>query len=329
MNLDTSSLGRASEDAPAPGAGGPARRGIGARLAIWAITLVCFYILYGRLSGAAARDGKDLASFLVLVFQRVSWGALIALLVPYSLAFFLIDSIAVWRVVNWFNAPVRYRDILPVRASTYILSIVNEQVGKGAMALYLQRREGVPGWQLGSSMLFLMFCEFYYLLAWATLGFSLYGSTLPEVFRLIPLLAIGALLFFTVFYAYFRGRILPSSQLRERSIFHAFRMATLRHYLGIIAIKSPALLIAVVVYTLALRPSGRTGFRAGARLLARDLSAGIPGPMRTVAVTLWVVLLPDHAGEMAAFALVIAQLLHPLQRRDRLALHQARNARSF
>jgi hypothetical protein len=33
----------------------------------------------------------------------------------------------------------------------------------------------VPGWQVGSSMLFIMFCEFYYLLAWATLGVALAG----------------------------------------------------------------------------------------------------------------------------------------------------------
>ena len=84
-------------------------------------------------------------------------------MIPYSLFFFLIDALIVWRVINWFNAHVAYRDILPVRASTYILSILNEQVGKGAMALYLYRREGVPGWKLGSSMLFIMVCELLYL----------------------------------------------------------------------------------------------------------------------------------------------------------------------
>ena len=63
--------------------------------------------------------------------------------------------------------------ILPIRASAYILSILNEQVGKGAMALYLHRRHGVPGWEVGSSMLFIMFCEFYYLLFWALIGWTI------------------------------------------------------------------------------------------------------------------------------------------------------------
>ena len=118
------------------------------------------------------------------------------LMVPYSVFFFLVDTLVIWRVVNWFNTRVPYRDMMPVRGSSYILSIINEQVGKGAMALYLYRKFGVPGWEVGSSMLFVMFCEFYYLLAWATLGWSLRRESLPAEFVLIPYIAGIASLFF-------------------------------------------------------------------------------------------------------------------------------------
>jgi len=294
-------------DEQTPGGAPNRSRSLGGRIVIWAITLGCFYLLYTRIDSAAARQGQELVPYLAGVFANVNWLALIGLLIPYSCVFFLLDSVAVWRTVNWFNARVRYRDILPVRASTYILSIMNEQVGKGAMALYLQRREGVPGWKLGSSMLFLMFCEFYYLLGWATLGWWLNGHTLPEVFDAIPLLAIGAVAFFAVFYAYFRGALLPASKLRDRQLLHAFREARLTQYLTILAIKSPALLTAVLVYDVAL---GLFGVDLSLTQMLGYLpviffGAGIPGPMRTVAITLWVVLLPDHAGEMAAFALVM------------------------
>lgn len=49
-------------------------------------------------------------------------------------AFFCLDPVAVWRTVNRFNAQVGFRDILPVRACACIPSILNEQVGKEAMA---------------------------------------------------------------------------------------------------------------------------------------------------------------------------------------------------
>lgn len=292
---------------PSPKGAPRSGSGIAGRIAVWCITILCFYVLYGRLAGAAARQGQELVPYLAAVFGRVHWLTLVGLLVPYSLAFFLLDSVAVWRVVNWFNARVRLRDVLPVRASTYILSILNEQVGKGAMALYLQRREGVPGWKLGSSMLFLMFCELYYLLAWATLGWAVNRSVLPAELRAIPAIALGAALVFVVVYLFFRGRIFASSALRERQIFHAFREARLGHYATIVAIKSVALLVAVVVYTLALRLFGvELGLgRMLGYLPIVFFGAGVPGPMRAVAITLWVILLPDHAGEMAAFALVM------------------------
>jgi len=282
-------------------------RSLVGRVAIWAITLGCFYLLYTRLDGAAARQGQELVPYLLSVFEKVNWLALLGLLIPYSFVFFLLDSVTVWRTVNWFNARVRFLDILPVRASTYILSILNEQVGKGAMALYLQQREGVPGWKLASSMLFLMFCEFYYLLGWATLGWWMNGHELPPVFGVIPMIAIGALVFFAIFYGYFRGAYLKGSELRNKQILHAFRKARLKHYLTIVAIKSPALLTAVLVYDLALGLFGveLTMTQMLGYLPVVFFGAGVPGPMRAVAITLWVVLLPDHAVEMAAFALVM------------------------
>ena len=278
-----------------------------ARIAVWVITIGCFLVLFRRLDGAAARQGQELLPYLLTIFEKVNWLALVALLIPYSLTFFLLDSVALWRVINWFNARVRYLDILPVRASAYILSILNEQLGKGAIALYLQRREGVPGWKLASSMLFLMFCEFYYLLGWATFGWWLNGDNLPVEFKAIPFIAAGALIFFVLFYLFFRGAMFASFTFRDRQIFHAFRAATLKQYLTIVAIKTPALLTAVVVYDFALGLFGveLTLVQMLGYLPVIFFGAGIPGPMRAVAITLWVLLLPDHPGEMAAFALVM------------------------
>ena len=72
----------------------------------WLITLACFAWLYTRVEGAAARQGLTAASYLLEVFASVSWGQWLALMIPYSAFFFLIDSTVVWRVVSWFNARV-------------------------------------------------------------------------------------------------------------------------------------------------------------------------------------------------------------------------------
>ena len=194
----------------------PGKPALWQQLLPWAITLVCFAYLYTKISGAAARDGLTLVEYFSEIFGRVSWTSWLALMIPYSIFFFLIDSLIVWRVISWFNVPISYTGILPIRGSSYILSILNEQVGKGAMGLYLNRRYGVPGWEVGSSMIFIMFCEFFYLTSWATVGYMLVGDRLPDVFSFIPVIAIGAAIFFALWIAFFRGPLGKNAAREEK-----------------------------------------------------------------------------------------------------------------
>src|SRR5271169_2141124 len=168
----------------------------------FAITVACFAYLYTRLRGAAAAEGSSLLAYLLKSFENVNWFHWLALVIPYCFFYLLIDSLVVWSVINWFNAKIRYTDILPIRASAYILSLVNEQVSKGAIALYLNRRDGLPGWEIGSSMLFLMFCEYYSLILWGTVGVMVRWSNIQPVFHIIPWIALGSAVFFVFFHLF-------------------------------------------------------------------------------------------------------------------------------
>jgi len=285
----------------------PRRPGLVAQLVPWGIALACFGYLYFKLQGVAQAQVLSVFSYLARTFSGVDWNRWLLLMVPYSACFFLIDSLIVWRVINWFNAPVRYVDILPVRGSSYILSILNEQVGKGAMALYLNRRHGVPAWEVGSSMLFIMFCEFYYLLTWALLGWLLERNSLPAVFDAVPTIAAIAYAFFPLFLAFFHGKLGFGDDFRNRPIFKAFREGRARQYLTIILLRSPALMLAIVVYTQAIRLFGLDQVSYGQMLGVLPIiffGAATPGPMRIVAISLWVALFPGYEGQMTAFGFV-------------------------
>jgi hypothetical protein len=276
------------------------------RLLPWLVTAACFVYLYGRLDRAAAANGQGLGPYLAGIFEHVAWSSWLVLMVPYCTLFVLLDSVVVWRVIAWFNAKLPYTDVLPIRASAYILSIVNEQVSKGAIALYVSRREGIPAWEVGSSMLFIMFCEYYYLLGWATVGVLLQWERFPAVFHAIPWVAAASVAFFVVFHLFFTGRLAVGRALRERPLFRAFRRATVWHYLAVIALRSPAMLAAVATYTLAL---GLFGVPASAWQMLGYLpviffGAATPGPMHSVAIVLWVLLFPDRPGQMTAFGFV-------------------------
>ena len=85
------------------------------------ITLLCFAYLYYRLNGAAMREGLTLMAYMTQVFATVQWGTWLLIMVGYSLFYFGIDTLVVSWALNWFITDIRYRDILPVRASAYIV----------------------------------------------------------------------------------------------------------------------------------------------------------------------------------------------------------------
>jgi hypothetical protein len=283
-----------------------------ARLVTWAIAAGCFYLVYSKIAGAGAREGIGPVAYLARFFAQANWFAWLALMIPYSIFFFLVDSFATTSVINWFNTRVRYRDVLPVRASTYILALVNAQVGKGPMALYLYRRNRVPGWEVGSSMLFIAFVELYQLLLFSSIGVAAHyplvqaASTQLPLDTLLPGVFVGAAIYFVIHVAFFSGRILPGLTLRDRPILLAFRKAKLWHYAALVAIKAPNLLMAVVVYTFALALF-HVEVAFGTLLAFLPvifLAAALPLPFHAGALALWAVLFPEFP-EVSAFSLVM------------------------
>ena len=284
----------------------PRKPGLLQRAIFMGITALCFVYLYYRLNGAAVREGLSLTEYMSQVFANVAWIPWLFLMVSYSCLYFLIDTLVTTSAVGWFIKKIRYVDVLPVRASAYIISIFNEQIGKGAMAYYLNRRHQVPGWEVGSAMLFIMFCETFYLLTWATTGYFISSDSLPEIFSLIPPIALGAAIFLVLWMFYFRGKLFPGNDLRDKRILHSFKLAKPIHYLGFLLLRSPALLSAVIVYTIAL---GFFGVEVSFVTMLGYLpviffAASVPTPMRAAAITSWVVLFPENEGQMAAFGFV-------------------------
>ncbi|MFU8817028.1 MAG: hypothetical protein ACNA7W_16905 [Pseudomonadales bacterium] len=283
------------------------------RAATWLLTFGCFYLVYTRTDAAAARDGLTVWEYLLRFFGEANWLAWLALMIPYSIFFFLVDAHATWRAVRWFNAPtLRYRDMLPIRASAYILSLVNEQVGKGAMSLYLFRRHTVPAWQAVSTMLLMGLMEIYQLLFFSSLGVITgyhvvqAASTLLPLDIILPTVFIVALIYLPLHIGYFRGHLLPSVGVREQPVLRAFREARPVHYLLLLLFKAPNLIGAIIVYRFALDLFNVDVSFAQmlAFLPVIFLAAALPLPFHAGALLLWTVLFPEFP-EVGAFSLVM------------------------
>jgi hypothetical protein len=283
------------------------------RAITWALAFGCFYLVYGKIEVAAARDGLGVVDYLIAFFGGANWALWLAMMIPYSVFFFLVDAHATWRVIRWYNAPdLKLRDVLPIRASAYILSLVNEQVGKGAMSLYLHRRYRVPGWEALSSMIFLGVVEIYQLLIFASIGlivgFDLVqaASTVLPLSVILPSVLGVAAVYLPIHLWYFSGGLLPNSTLRDKPLLHALRKARPIEYLWVLLFKAPNLLGAIVVYTLALQlfHVDVNVWQMLAFLPLIFLAAALPLPFHAGALLFWTVLFPDYP-EVGAFSLVM------------------------
>jgi len=288
-------------------------RSILARLLTWSVTLACFSLIYIRVEKTAEREQLSVIEYISNFFVQADWVSWLMLMIPYSVYFFLVDTHATWRLLRWFNTPkIRYTNILPIRASAYILSLVNEQVGKGAMSLYLLRRYDVPVWKALSSMVMLGLVEIYQLLIFSAIGVFVYYDLVVQASSNLPVLTIMlsvyavAFCYFPFHILYFKGAIFKNSNLRDKHLFHAFRQAKLKHYVMLLLLKAPNLLGAVVVYTLALSLfKVDVGFgQMVAFLPVIFLAAALPLPFHAGALVLWTVLFPDYP-EVSVFSLIM------------------------
>ena len=283
------------------------------RIGTWLLAAGCFYLVYLRMEEAAARRSQSVLAYLADFFAGADWLFWLALMIPYSVFFFLVDSHVTWRVVRWFNAPsLRFGAMLPIRASAYILSLVNEQVGKGAMSLYLLRRHQVPGWQALSSMILLGMMEVYQLLLFSGIGVAVNFELVREASTQLPLdvilpsaMAVAAA-YLPLHVFYFRRRRGRAGGLRDKPLLAAFRQARPVHYLLVVLCKAPNLIGAVIVYTLAL-DLFQVDVSLGQMLAFLPvifLAAALPLPFHAGALLLWTVLFPDYP-EVAAFSFVM------------------------
>jgi hypothetical protein len=180
--------------------------------------------------------------------EHAQWGKFLLLMAPYSLFYCLVDSAVVRQAVTWFNVPVRFRDVFPIRVTTYILTFLNTQLGQGGLAVFLHKRYGLPFWQITGTVLVLMLVEMYQLAIYSFLGALLTGE-LGHSVSPWPYAILGGYLLVHLWY-FSRPR---AGRIGSKQIFQTFFRARPWQYLALLALKTPNLLAAVTVYWLALQ----------------------------------------------------------------------------
>jgi branched-subunit amino acid transport protein AzlD len=205
------------------------------------------------------------AAIFVLIFRKVPFARFtdalrdadyvpfFAALLPFSIFYFALDSVVLWRVVRWFHGDLALSDLLPVRAVDYLLSILNHRVSQGAMVVYLARRLSTSLLEIASSILFLDFLQRTHLILWAGIGMALVSESLPLKLLLVPL---GLALIWAVFLSWVHGFFGKYLRAPDWRLFRTFRLAPASRYAQVLLWKAPLLLGAVFAHYHATRAFG-------------------------------------------------------------------------
>lgn len=188
---------------------------------------------------------------LVDALREADYRTFLALMIPNTLFYFAWDTLVLTVVIRWFHAPVPYRQLLPVRAASYVVGYFNTNLGRGAMAAYLSRRLHAPLLELGSTVIFLVLTEYTQLVVWAMLGIVGFRA---EVTSGLLAVAAGAAAFWIAFFLYTKLHVTPSWLIqraiapRRWSIFRTFRLATAKRYAQVVLLRAPMFVVALFAH---------------------------------------------------------------------------------
>jgi hypothetical protein len=185
----------------------------------------------------------------------------VGVFLPFCIFYWLVDSLCLTWVFRRFNAPMQLREIMPIRASMYLLSLVNTNLGQGGVTWYLHRKAEVPFFEVLSSIILIGVMEIYQLFLFSTFGVFFYHPESPELKAIIHVLRIVYACGW-VFLAGLLGTaaaIRASSVLRSRienarigAVVGTFLQARPLDYFIILAIKSPGFMASLLTQHFAL-----------------------------------------------------------------------------
>ena len=284
-----------SEAPPAAGR----RGGALAQIVPLAITVVIFAVIFARIPFGKFTDAIARADLLPFL----------GLMASFSLAFFLVDTFVLTKMLNWFHGPIAYRELLPVRATTYLVSIVNTQLAQGALGVYVHRRFLTPLGQIFGTVGVLILLEVTQLVLFATAGMLAYPSVVPLGLLWSP---IGVAVVWVVLLLVAHGKLGPA-KLSDHVLFQTLRRTRASQLVTVLGLKASVFLLSLFIHSAAL---GLFGIHIPLlRLLAFlpivFMTAALPVTVAHLGTSqaAWIYFFSDYAAEADLLAYSLASHL--------------------
>ena len=204
------------------------------------LTVVIFLIIFWRIP----------FNEFVLAISKARLAPFLALMGCFSICFFLMDTFVLSKMIRWFHGPLDFRTLLPVRAVTYVVSIINTQLAQVALALYFHRRFQTPLAEITSTVAMLILLEVTNLISFATVGLIAFPGGAPLVLIILPL-GLGCFWIFITQVA--RGGLgVIGEKIGSHTLLKTFRAVRFRQGLLVLALKGSVFLLSLFVHKYAL-----------------------------------------------------------------------------
>ena len=162
---------------------------------------------------------------------------------------FLFDSWCLVKLFTRFNARVTYREMLPLKGTSYFLNVINYNAAAAGIALFFRNRKGVPLLEAMGSMLWMNFIDIVSLATLLLIGLAISPAEVAESLRMtltigalsIYLILVGSCIYWNAGFDWF-----VLGRMRSWRIFHGFRQASPRDYAYFISVRTAFVLTYVV-----------------------------------------------------------------------------------
>lgn len=188
---------------------------------------------------------------------KTIWAANIPLFIFYSVSYvivvMLIDCAALQWGISRFSTKVTFGETLIMRGATYLLMMVNYNLGQGGMAFYLKRTHKAPLFKTLGAIFYLTLIDLALLFGAAILAIKM-GHMNTSSFVLGPTILKGSSLFFILLLAWILfwkladhpfikncRRFKPLDWLCHRPLFFAFKESSLTDYGIAILLRTPTI----------------------------------------------------------------------------------------
>jgi hypothetical protein len=216
-----------------------APRSIYLRLVPWILTLLILGVIFWRIPFRDVYSALDTARLLPFL----------ALTAGFNVLWCFADTLVLTKMVTWFHGAVRYKNLLPVRATSYLLSIINMQLAQGAVAVYIHRRFRTPLGEIASTMVMLILLEATVLVLFTVLGALAFPGGMP---REIWIAALGLAFAWLGLLVLAGGDSAIGRRFQGVALLRTFRRSTWPQGLLILGLKAVIFMLSLLVHYEAL-----------------------------------------------------------------------------